>query len=140
MQLYSHVVNLRIWHPTLDPDNVTRTLGLAPEVSWRAGEPRKTPKGTPLQGVRTEGYWTSDPFSYGWRQSTDAQLEDALEELVSFLEPYREFLRELSREGAVRIWASTHSNRNFAVELPPNMLGRLASLGATFVHDVYQGA
>lgn len=140
MQLYSHVLNFRIWHPTLDPDGVTRTLGLTPEVAWRAGDSRKTPKGTPLQGVHFEGYWTSDPFSYGWRESTDAQLEDALEELVSFLEPHREFLRELSREGAVRIWASTYSNRNFAIELPPNMLGRLASLGVTFVHDVFQGA
>lgn len=137
MQLYSHILDLRIWHPTLDPDNVTRTLGLQPEKAWRAGEPRRTPKGTLLQGVRSEGYWSTNPFSYGWRDSTDALLEDAIEELVSFLEPHREFLQEVSREGAVRIWVSTQSNRNYAVELPASMLARVASLGATFVHDVY---
>jgi hypothetical protein len=140
MQLYSHVLNLRIWHPMLDPDLVSRTLGLEPHISWRAGDPRQTPKGTPLEGLRTEGYWSSDPFSYGWRDSTEAQIEDALAELVSFLEPHREFLRGISQGGMIRVWVSSHSNRNFALELPPSLLTGLASLGATFVHDVYQGS
>ena len=140
MQLYSHILNLRIWHPTLDPDLVSQTLGLQPQTSWRAGDPRQTPKGTSLQGVRTEGYWSTDPFSYGWRDSTDDQIEDALAELVKFLEPHREFLHSISQGGMIRIWVSSHSNRNFALELPPSLLAQLASIGATFVHDVYQGS
>ena len=140
MQLYSYVLDLRICHPTLDPDLVSRTLGLEPQRSWHVGDSRKTPKGTLLEGVRSEGYWSTNPFSYGWRESTDAQIEDALEELVTFLEPHRDFLRGISQGGTVRIWVSSHSNRNFAFELSPGMLARLASLGATFVHDVYQGS
>lgn len=139
MQLYSHVLNLRIWHPTLDPDLVSHTLGLEPYVAWRAGDPRRTPKGTPLEGVRSDGYWCADAFSYGWRDSTDAQIEDALEELITLLEPHRDFLLGISQGGFVRVWVSSHSNRNFGLELSPGMLGRLASLGATFIHDVYQG-
>lgn len=140
MQLYSHILDLRIWHPTLDPDLVSRTLGLEPQRSWRVGDSRKTTKGTLLEGVHTEGYWSTNPFSYGWRESTDAQIEDALEELVSFLEPHRDFLKDISQGGAVRIWLSSQGNRNYAFELSPGMLSRLASLGATFVHDVYQGS
>jgi hypothetical protein len=140
MQLYSHILNIRIWHPTLDPDLVSRTLGLEPRISWRAGDPRRTPKGTALDGVRSEGYWSSDPFSYGWRDSTDALMEDALEEVVSFLEPHGEFLKGISLCGAVRIWVSSQSTRAYALELPPSMLSRIASLGASVVHDVYQGA
>jgi len=140
MQLYSYILDLRIWHPTLDPDLVTRTLGLEPSIAWRAGDPRKTPKGTVLEGVRSEGYWSANPFSYGWRESTDAQVEDALEELITYLSPYEDFLREISQGGAVRIWVSSQGNRNYALELPPSMLSRLASVGATVVHDVYQGS
>jgi hypothetical protein len=139
MQLYSHILTLRISHPTLDPDLVSRTLQIDPQFSWRAGDPRRTPKGTPLEGFRTEGYWTADPFSYGWQPSTDARIEDALVELLSFLEPHGDFLRRISQGGAIQIWVSSHSNRNFAIELPPSLLGRLASLNATLVHDVYQG-
>ena len=137
MQLYSHIVDLRISHTALDPDVVTRTLGMEPQQAWQAGNPRKTPKGTLLTGTRTTGYWAANPFSYGWRDSTDALVEDALEELVIFLEPHQDFLIELSKGGNVRIWASTSSNRNYTLDLAPNMLIRMASLGATFIHDVY---
>jgi hypothetical protein len=139
MQIYSYILDLRIYHPALDPDLVTRKLGMQPSVAWRAGDPRKTPKGTLLEGVRSNGYWSANPFSYGWRQSTDAQVEDALEELMTYLSPHEDFLREISREGAVRIWVSSQSNRSYAFELPPTMLARMASVGATVVHDVYQG-
>lgn len=101
MQLYSYIVDLEIRHPALDPDLVSRILGLEPGIAWRAGEPRRTPKGTPLEGVRSEGYWSANPFSYGWRESTDAQVEDTLVELVSFLEPHKDFLLSLGQAGAV---------------------------------------
>jgi Domain of unknown function (DUF4279) len=139
MQLYSHIVDLRIWHPALNPDVVTQTLGLQPHSSWRAGDPRKTPKGTLLEGTRLTGYGSSKPFSYGWRESTDALVEDALEELVTFLEPHRDFLARIGASGCVRIWASTCSKRNYAFDLAPEMLSGIASLGAAFTHDVYQG-
>ena len=137
MQFYSHALGLRIWHPKLDPGLVSRTLCLEPQRSWRAGDPRSTPKGTLLDGIRSEGYWSADPFIYGWRESTDALVEDALEELVTVLEPHRDFLRDISDEGTVRLWVSSQSDRNYALELSSSMLARLASLGATFVHDVY---
>jgi hypothetical protein len=139
MQLYSHILNLRISHPALDPDLVTRTLGFKPQIAWRNGEPRQTPKGTHIGGLRTEGYWSADPFEYGWRDSTDALVEDALEELVTSLEPHREFLIGISLGGPVRIWVSSQSTRNYSLDLAPSMLVRIASLGATFIHDVYQG-
>ncbi len=60
-----------------------------------------------------------------------------MEELVTFLEPHRDFLIELSKGGNVRIWASTSSNRNYALDLAPSMLIRIASLGASFIHDVF---
>ena len=140
MQVYSHELSIRISHPLLDPDEVSRVLGFSPEYAWRTGDERRTPKGTLLQGTRKEGYWSCDPFDYGWRPSGDALVEDALEELVTALEPHREFLTNLSQGGTVRLWACTQSNRNLAIELTPTMLSRLAVLGATFVHDVYPGA
>ena len=112
MQLYSYIVDLRIWHPALDPDLVSSSLGFEPGISWRAGEPRRTPKGTHLGGVRSQGYWSANPFCYGWRESTDAQVEDAMEELVSLLEPHKDFLLKISQSGAVRVWVSTQGDRN----------------------------
>lgn len=139
MQLYSFILDLRISHPALDPEAVTKTLGIKPKRAWRAGEPRKTPKGTALAGTQHVGYWSANPFDYGWRVSTDALVEDDLEELVRFLEPHQAFLQDLCKEGQVQIWVSSSSLRNYACELSPAMLARVASLGASFIHDVYQG-
>jgi hypothetical protein len=139
MQFYSHLLDLRIWHPELDPDLVTKTLGLRANIAWRSGDPRRTPKGTDLGGTRTGGYWACNPFSYGWRDSADSQVEDGLAELVTFLEPHRDFLLGINQGGRVRVWISTHSNRNFALELSPSLLTRIASLDITLVHDVFQG-
>ena len=137
MKLYSHTISLRIAHPSLDPARVSDELGLKPHRSWKSGDPRSTPQGTVLQGTYSEGYWAADPFEYGWQSSTDAQIEDSLEELITLLEPHAVFLREITNGGIVRIWVDSQSTRNYALELSPAMMQRLSSIGATFVHDVY---
>ncbi len=138
MQLYAHIIDLRISHPSLDPDVVTRTLGIEPQRAWRAGEPRKTSKGTKLDGVYPTGYWSSNPFSYGWTESTDNVIEDVLDEVIKVLEPHSEFLNKISKEGQVRVWISSQSNRNYTIELSSHALARLAAMGVTVVHDVFQ--
>ncbi len=35
---------LFVQHPNLDPEDVSRELALRPLTSWKAGEPRETPK------------------------------------------------------------------------------------------------
>jgi len=47
---YHHKVSLRIWHPAIDPVEITAVLGPTPGRAWRAGEPRTNPKGDPLKG------------------------------------------------------------------------------------------
>lgn len=144
MQLYSHSLSLRIWHPDVEPSFISKALGMEPHRSWRAGDPRGTPKGSPLQGRNTESYWSADPFGYGWRPSTDDTVEDALAELINALRPHRDFLHSLvSGGGRVLVHASSQGWRNYAVELPPALLGQLADLGVSLAHDVYsvpQGA
>jgi|GEM_PF-808959 len=138
MQLYSYILDLRIWHPKLDPDPISQNLGIKPHIAHRVGDARRTPQGTLREGFYKESYWSSNPFNHGWRDSSEVQCENSLEELLAFLEPHKEFLTSISKDGTVRIWISSHSKENFAIELPPGMLKQLAAFGATFVHDVYQ--
>jgi Domain of unknown function (DUF4279) len=55
---YRYAISLRVTHPSLDPAEITSALQLTPSRTWRAGEPRTTPKGTPLQGVYSNTFWT----------------------------------------------------------------------------------
>jgi hypothetical protein len=50
-------VTLRIRHPSIDPDELSRRLGIEPQHAWRAGEPRRDDDGELGSGVYRETYW-----------------------------------------------------------------------------------
>jgi hypothetical protein len=138
MQRYSYSIDVRIWHPNIATDMITRALGISPSRSCEAGKPRSTPKGTPLEGTYRESYWSADPFDHGERSSTDDLIEDALTEVLQLLEPNKDFLLKLRSEGArILVQISSFSGRNYAFELPPELMSRYAAIGVSLAHDVY---
>jgi hypothetical protein len=49
-------LDLRITHPSVAPAAVSKRLGLDLGRGWMAGEPKTTPRGTQLKGVRKSSY------------------------------------------------------------------------------------
>ena len=138
MQRYSFRIAIRIWHPSIKPEEITRALGMQPHRFSEAGQQRKTPKGTLLEGTYRESYWSADPFDRGEYSSTDDLAEDALAEALQVLEPHKAFVRRLRGEGArVVVQVSSYSGRNYAFELSPELLSKCAALGVSLAHDVY---
>ena len=138
MQRYSYAIRLRIWHPSINPDEITKNLNIAPSTMWKVGQPRTTPKGNPLLGIHAESYWSGIPFGRPEYSSTDDLAEDALTEVVEFLEPHASFLNRLrSENGRVLLEVCSYSGRNYALEFSPSFLARVAAIGLSLVHDVY---
>jgi len=138
LQPYSYTIALRIWHPSIDPALITGKLGLKPQFTNVAGQPRQTPQGRPLSGSYAESYWHCDPFEHGEYLSTDEVADDVLAAVVEALEPSKQFLLLLREQGArIHLQVSTHSNRNYALEISPLLLQHCAALGLSLVHDVY---
>jgi hypothetical protein len=50
-------LSLRIKHPSLDPAVISRELGIEPEHSFRAGQPRHSKSGLVPPAAYTESYW-----------------------------------------------------------------------------------
>ena len=50
-------LSLRIRHPSLDPAEISRALGLPAEHSFRAGDPRLSRSGLAPASVHAESYW-----------------------------------------------------------------------------------
>jgi Domain of unknown function (DUF4279) len=48
-------VLIRIRHPDIDPDALTRAFGIEPEHSWKAGDPKPGSETT-----RRESYWVAE--------------------------------------------------------------------------------
>jgi hypothetical protein len=59
-------LSLRIKHPSMDPADISKGLGIEPEHSFRAGQPRHSKSGLVPAAVHTESYWLAplDPASW----------------------------------------------------------------------------
>lgn len=109
-----------------------------PKFHGKAGEGRTTRKGRALGGLYAESYWHADPFDRGEYQSHEDAVEDVLFDVLDRLTPHKSFLLLLVDQGArAHLQVSTHSNRNYALELPPALLLLCAQLGLCLVHDAY---
>lgn len=138
MQSYSFSVALRIWHPNIDPEVISRNLQLKAKHSALAGAERVTPNGRKLDGTYAESYWHSDPLERGEYASTDGIAEDALSDVLEVLGPKKAFLLLLREQGArIHLQVTSFGHRNYALELSPTFLANCVELGMSFVHDVY---
>jgi hypothetical protein len=92
---YHFRISLRVRHPSMAPEKITEALGIEPSHSWKAGAPRQTPKGTPLDGFYEVTYWTARMVAGRW----PVELNDAIHNTLKTLVPYRSFLHHLRAEG-----------------------------------------
>jgi hypothetical protein len=65
-ELPAFELSLRIRHPSVDPADLSRQIGIEATHSFRAGEPRQTHSGRTTASVYGESYWlgTLDPTSW----------------------------------------------------------------------------
>ena len=59
-------LSLRIRHPSMDPGDISKELGIEPEHAFRAGQRRHSISGVAPAAVHTESYWLAplDPASW----------------------------------------------------------------------------
>jgi uncharacterized protein DUF4279 len=73
---------------------VCDALGLRPAVLWKAGDPRRTPKGNVIGGRRTGSYCSIEVGT-----SRRELLVDQIRAALALLKPHRRMLRKLSSTG-----------------------------------------
>lgn len=140
MHPYSYSISLRAWHPSMDPDAITRGLDKVPTRTCRAGDARSTPKGTPLEGTYKETYWYSELIPTDGGASIIEGLEDRLSYLAHDLSPRSEFISSLRASGGrVELFIGLYGDRNFGFELPPQTVATLAAIGLALSFDIYPG-
>ena len=105
--------SLRIWHPMADPGGITEATGLEPRRAWKAGEPRQTPAGEPLQRTYSRTGWTvgvlagrypERDLNKGIRESSTGSSGAAT---FSTRSDRKEGLRSCSLDGSLSVRAET---------------------------------
>jgi hypothetical protein len=141
---YPFQLSLRIRHPSIDPEEISRRLGIDAEHSFRAGEPREA-GGSTVAPVHAESYWlgTLDPaglllgtaFDLGARPLPEISrtiafgvLDTTLTVLTgTVLVRHREFFHQLQSEGGeVRLIVALSARKARGFTLTPH-LGRALS-------------
>jgi hypothetical protein len=133
---YRYSVSLRIWHPSSDPQRFTGQLKMHPRRAWRAGEPRTTPKGTPLPGINKQTYWTSGDLVRGsWPKRS---LAEALRRLLMRLTRQKSFFRRIrAKGGRIELFVGWYFLGNSGEVLDTALMKQLQSLGIDLSLDVY---
>jgi Domain of unknown function (DUF4279) len=134
LQDFHYSVSLHISHPDIAPELITRALALQPtHRPTRKGEPKTTPKGTPL-----EGHWKFSHWCHCFEITQDRELTSFLERLVKTLEPHRDFLRRIVDEGgAIECFVGVFTDTNCDQVLPFSLLSDLAELRIDLRLDLY---
>ncbi|WP_377829079.1 DUF4279 domain-containing protein [Bradyrhizobium lupini] len=132
---YRFFLDLFIVHPTLVPDEITKVLGMEPDVTHCVGAPRTTPKGTPLSGTYA---------NTRWRRSTEHVVEDPgfaseLSRLIDALGPHKASFSEVKANGGTASIIIQFMDGFLADELSSVMLARLVGLDLSLGIECYAG-
>jgi hypothetical protein len=131
---FRFALSLRFRHPSMPSEEISRAIGMQPQFHWNAGEPRVTPTGIALRGVREETYWSS-----GDLHSECPDLVDAIAANLTSLEPHKDFLREfVTTGGEIEYfigWFTTDTSGGETLDW--ELLQRLADFKISLGLDVY---
>jgi len=127
------MVSLQIHDPARSADDITRGLGVQPDVSWNVGAPRSRPDGTPMSGKHQATYW-GKTFEAGKHPLPSAVIAHWVRQLG----PRHAFLRKLSERGAKISFYVTWSAGAFGGdEFAPDLLQEVAAVGAGVAIEVF---
>jgi hypothetical protein len=138
MSEYEFTVSLRIRHPTIDPATISATLGIEPQHTWRAGEPRCDPAGAELGGAHRDSYWMARLMDEPQLSSDSVSVERVILKTLSQLRRAQSFLEQLNAEGGVAdLLVSLYARDDFRLELPSESLTLLGRMHLAVALDVH---
>ena len=134
---YTYSVSLRFRHPACSPDEITEALDIEPSRSWLVGAPRRTPKGSPLQGTYRDTYWYALLVE---GSSEERDLPRALATILDRLGDRTAFFLDFARTGGrAELFIGWFSHGNSGDVLGRELLGRLSELKLDLALDIYPG-
>jgi hypothetical protein len=132
---YRYRVTLRITHPNIDPNEITKNLTITPRWSWQAGKPRQTPKGKPLVGLNKVSYWASELNRDRWPAT---KLAEAIKNTLVGLERHRAYFNKLRVEqGSVQLLVGWFFDGQSGDVLTHDILSLAGDLQIDLSFDIY---
>ncbi len=137
MSDYEFTMSLGVRHPDIDPEQITRALGLTPGHLWRKGDERTDQAGTGLGGNHRASYWfceiTPRPKFPGERIS----MENELSRVLHMLRKAIVFMQDMHYGGGVtELFVTIFARGDFRLELLPEESALLGRLGVGMTIEI----
>jgi hypothetical protein len=137
MSDYEFTMSLRLRHPSAEPAEITRNLGIEPEHTWRCGDPRRDSAGSKLTGKHRETYWMGHLMAAPELSSSHVGVESELLRTLAQLRKSFGFLETLKEGGGMgELHISIFAREDFRLEFPPEFLGLLGRIGLAVTLEV----
>ncbi len=135
MNEFEFDLSFRVRHPSIAWEKISANLGLSPKFFWTAGEQRKAPDGSFLEGYRSYTY-----CSFPVKMSSEMGLIDLIKLNNQKLKPNIKFLRFLhSSGGRLEYFIGWYSDGNSGEEFDAELLTELSDLKIGLAFDFYGG-
>jgi hypothetical protein len=137
MSEYEFTISLRIRHPSIEPSKITETLGIEPQHTWAAGDPRRDAAGEDCAGFYRESYWTGRLMDGPQLSSGQVSVESMLLQTLTHLRRSQPFLEQLNTDGGIaELSISLFARENFRLELSADSLALLGRLRLSVALEV----
>lgn len=124
---YDFAVSLKIRHPSIDPDEITRSLKLIPQHAWKAGEDRPSVSNRGGAGTYRETLWIAPLEPLLATPAVGSSLDDALRFGALHLQRCKPFWNRLVMEnGTAELLIEIFGTQTFTLELTPATFAMLA--------------
>jgi hypothetical protein len=126
MEPFEYNVSLRLKHPEIEPDDISRVLGLVPRSSGAEGEAGEA-------ALRSEHYWV-----YWFEQPDGVGLRDYLKILMGKLAEHRSvFDKVTSTQGRVQLFITLPAGKSAGEVLDWQVLQKLAEMRIDLAFEIY---
>lgn len=133
MRISDFALSLWVRHPSADLADLPTTLGLTPVRVWKVGDPRTTPKNTPLVGTYRESYCCMNIET-----DADATLPNSITATIEKLRPHTTKIDSLCATGGTFLLnVGWHSSFNTGENFEVRLLRELADMNVSLGIDVY---
>jgi hypothetical protein len=134
---YEFMMSLRIRHPRIDPVDITRTLGIEAQFSWRAGDLRRSAAGDELGGTHRETFWMGRLMDKPELAHDGVSVESRIMHTLGALRRNFDFLSALEvAGGSAELHVSLYAREDFGLEFLPKSLALLGRLGLSVAIEV----
>ena len=135
---YEFTISLCVRHPSIDPSAITEALGITPQHTWQAGQPRRGERGEVLDGDYRESYWMGRLMQAPELSSGESSVESVVLATLALLRRSEQFLERLRIEGGIAVLhVSLYARENFRLDFPAESLALLGRFGLAIALEIY---